>query len=148
MDAVGGGHFLHPLENPGEVSKISCYFTNLFMGTVSRSKQFTFIYNWNPILEVDNFWKTNETVLDLDPLVAGFHFGEVFQVQIIVDGLQSLSNLVSVSVGLLVEEDHQVVLILIEEGKQLLVDLLDFAVNLQVVLIIQPVGYIVLKWSH
>ena len=100
------------------------------MGTVSRSKQFTFIYNWNPILEVDNFWKTNETVLDLDPLVAGFHFGEVFQVQIIVDGLQSLSNLVSVSVGLLVEEDHQVVLVLIEEGKQLLIDLLDFAVNL------------------
>ena len=148
MDAVGGGHFLHPLENPGEVSKISCYFTNLFMGTVLRSKQFTFIYNWNPILEVDNFWKTNETVLDLDPLVAGFHFGEVFQVQIIVNGFQSLSNLVSVSVGLLVKEDHQVVLILIEEGKQLLIDLLDFAVNLQVVLIIQPVGYIVLKWSH
>ena len=148
MDAVGGGHFLHPLENPGEVSKISCYFTFCLWGTVSRSKQFTFIYNWNPILEVDNFWKTNETVLDLDPLVAGFHFGEVFQVQIIVNGFQSLSNLVSVSVGPLVEEDHQVVLILIEEGKQLLIDLLDFAVNLQVVLIIQPVGYIVLKLSH
>ena len=105
----------------------------------------TFIDDWDPVLEVDNLRKSNEAVLHLHSFVTGFHFREVFQVQVIVDGLKSLGNLVGISVGFFVEENNQIVLVFVQEGQQLLVHFFNFAVDLQIILVIQPVGHVILK---
>ena len=105
----------------------------------------TFIDDWDPVLEVDNLRKSNEAVLHLHSLVTSFHFREVFQVQVIVDGLKSLGNLVGISVGFFVEENNQIVLVFVQEGQQLLVHFFNFAVDLQIILVIQPVGNVILK---
>ena len=105
----------------------------------------TFIDDWDPVLEVDNLRKSNEAVLHLHSFVTCFHFREVFQVQVIVDGLKSLGDLVGISVGFFVEENNQIVLVFVQEGQQLLVHFFNFAVDLQIILVIQPVGYVILK---
>ena len=100
--------------------------------------------DWDPTLKVDHFWQADETIVDFNSLVTGFHFGEVFHVKFIINGLKTFSNLIGVSVSFLIEEDNQVVLIIVQIGQKFLIDLFNLSIDLEVFNVIQPVADVIL----
>ena len=129
VEAIFSTHFRMPVKSPRSPDVFNLHYQlQLLLSSLVISQ--TFIDDWDPVLEVDNLRKSNEAVLHLHSLVTSFHFREVFQVQVIVDGLQSLGNLVGISIGFFVEENNQIVLVFVQEGQQLLVHFFNFAVDL------------------
>ena len=100
--------------------------------------------DWDPTLEVNHFWQADETIVDFNSLITGFHFGEVFHIKLIINGLKTFSYLIGVPVSFLIEEDNQVVFIIVQIGQQFLIDLFNLSIDLEVLNVIQPVADVIL----